>query len=199
MANVRGTWVSALAAAGVALSAGAAQAHTGAGAAHGLAAGFAHPLLGLDHLLAMLAVGLLAARIGGRALWLVPAAFLVMMAAGGAIALDGWPLPFVETAIALSVVAIAGTVALGVSAGAVAAAVIAGGFALFHGHAHGAEMPLDVSGLEYAAGFLAASATLIGAGLAFGRFTQPLTGGFATRAAAGLVALAGVLILAGIA
>jgi urease accessory protein len=199
MAMVRGNLVSALAAAVLAASAGAAEAHTGIGAAGGLAAGFVHPLLGLDHLLAMLAVGLLAAQTGGRALWLVPVAFLVMMGAGGAIALDGWPLPFVETAIALSVVALAGAVALGASASAVAAAVIAGGFALFHGHAHGAEMPLDASGLEYAAGFLAASATLIGAGLAFGRLTQPLTGGYATRAAAGLVALAGVMILAGVA
>jgi urease accessory protein len=199
MAMVRGNLVSALAAAVLAASAGAAEAHTGIGATGGLAAGFVHPLLGLDHLLAMLAVGLLAAQTGGRALWLVPVAFLVMMGAGGAIALDGWPLPFVETAIALSVVALAGAVALGASASAVAAAVIAGGFALFHGHAHGAEMPLDVSGLEYAAGFLAASATLIGAGLAFGRLTQPLTGGYATRAAAGLVALAGVMILAGVA
>jgi urease accessory protein len=183
----------------MALSAGAAQAHTGVGAVHGLEAGFAHPLHGLDHLLAMVAAGLLAAQIGGRALGLVPAAFLAMLAAGAAIALAGWPLPFVETAIALSVVAIAGAAAIGVSPGASAAALLAGGFALFHGHAHGAEMPLDMSGLAYAAGFLAASAALIGAGLAFGRLTRPLAGAYATRAAAAAVAAAGVLILSGVA
>jgi urease accessory protein len=189
----------AVAAVVLALSAGTAEAHTGVGSLDGLAAGFAHPLNGFDHLLAMIAAGLLAAQIGGRAVWLVPLAFLAMMLTGGMVAIDGWPLPFVETAIALSVVAIAGAAALGVSAGPAAAALLAGGFALFHGHAHGNAMPLDASGLAYAAGFLAASATLIGLGLAFGLITRPVTGAYATRAAAAALAVAGMFVLAGVA
>jgi len=123
--------------------------HTGAGPAAGLLNGFGHPFGGLDHVLAMAGVGLLAVYLGRRALWLVPAAFLVMMAVGGVLALAAIPVPLVELGIALSI-------------------VVVGAFAVFHGHAHVAEMPALASGLAYVGGFIAGTACLHGVGIAGG-------------------------------
>lgn len=186
-----------LAAAFLLLSSQAALAHPGHGAAAGLAQGFAHPLSGADHLLAMVAVGLLAAARGGRALWAVPLAFLGMMAVGGALGAAGIALPFVETGIGLSVVAFGLAAAFGAGLPLAAALALVGAFAVFHGHAHGAEMPETASGLAYGLGFLAASALLhlagIGLGLAAGRVAQ----GRALPFAGAAVAVAGVAVLAG--
>lgn len=172
-------------------------AHTGVGATHGFEHGFLHPLTGLDHMLAMVAVGLLAARIGGRALWAVPASFLLLMLAGGALGMAGLDLPYVEIAIALSVVVLGGAVALGASLPLAAAMTLAGGFALFHGHAHGSEMPETMSGLSYAAGFLAATALLhlsgIALGLGIGRLDK--VQGVLARATGAAIALTGAVIL----
>lgn len=176
---------------------GLAEAHTGAGAVHGIGAGVLHPLSGLDHVLAMVGAGLLAARIGGRALWLLPLAFLAVMTAGSLLGVAGIALPFVETMIALSLLATAAALLAGARLPAVAAAALVGGFALFHGHAHGAEMPAAAASLAYAAGFLAATAGLIGAGIALGR--TPLATPAAARAAAGVLAVAGIALIAGIA
>ena len=132
--------IAAAAAALIALS-GAALAHTGAGATSGFAHGFVHPIGGLDHVLAMVAVGLYAALLGGRALWLVPATFVGAMALGGALGMAGLALPYGEIGIALSVIALGLAVALRISLPVLIATALAGLFAIFHGHAHGAEMP----------------------------------------------------------
>jgi urease accessory protein len=126
----------------VLLAPGAALAHSGpAGHSHGFADGFMHPLGGLDHLLAMIAVGMLAAHLGGRALWQVPASFVALMAAGGAIGFAEIRLPYVELLIAASVVVLGALVAFRANVPLIAAMAIAGFFAIFHGHAHGAELP----------------------------------------------------------
>ncbi|WP_232629218.1 HupE/UreJ family protein [Methylobacterium sp. Leaf118] len=155
-------------AATLALLPGAALAHPGHDEAIGFAAGFAHPIHGLDHILAMVAVGVIAGLLGGRALWLLPAAFLGMMTAGAASAMTGPTLPFVEPAITASIGAF---VLLAFCARLLPLAAVAGlvgAFAVFHGAAHGAEMPETASGLGYGLGFLAATALLHAAGLAAG-------------------------------
>ncbi|GJD51864.1 hypothetical protein OPKNFCMD_4623 [Methylobacterium crusticola] len=174
----------------------AAFAHAGHGDAAGLAQGFAHPLGGADHLLAMVAVGLLAAARGGRALWAVPLAFLGMMALGGALGAAGTALPFVEAGIGLSVVAFGLAAALGAGLPLAAAAALVGFFALFHGHAHGAEMPETASGLAYGLGFLAATALLHAAGLGLGLLAGRFGRGRAVPLAGAAVALSGIAVLA---
>jgi urease accessory protein len=176
----------------------AALAHSGHGDAYGLVHGFAHPLGGLDHILAMVTVGLFAWQLGGRALWLVPATFVAAMAMGAGISAAGVPMPFVETGIAMSVIVLGAIVALGIREPVAIAAGIAGLFAIFHGHAHGAEMPHDASGLSYAAGFLLATALLHAAGIATGVLigrVGDMYGRTTYRIAGSLVALAGVAIL----
>ncbi|MFC3225857.1 HupE/UreJ family protein [Marinibaculum pumilum] len=159
--------------ASVLLAPALAAAHTGHAAAAGAYAtgffsGFLHPLGGLDHLLAMVAVGLFAAILGGRALWLVPAAFLGTMVAGGLLALAGITLPFVELGIALSVLVLGLALAFRIRLATLGAMALVGFFALFHGHAHGAEMPAAASSLAYVGGFLLATALLHGAGMLVG-------------------------------
>lgn len=184
------------------LSAGTASAHTGLGATGGFDHGFIHPIGGVDHVLAMLTVGGFAALLGGRALWLVPGAFVAMMIAGGVLGVSGVGLPFVEVAIALSIVVLGGALALGRSVPLALAMALSGVFAVFHGHAHGTEMPVAVSGLAYGAGFVVATALLhatgLGAGLAAARLGGE-RGARLTRVAGAIAAVAGVTILSGIA
>ncbi len=182
-------------AAAILLIPGAALAHTGHGDVDGLARGFLHPLGGVDHLLAMFAVGLFAFRLGGRALWLVPAAFVGMMAVGGLLGFEGIALPFVEIAIAFSVLAIGLAVAWGRAPTVAAAMALVGFFAIFHGHAHGAELPAGASAVGYAAGFLAATALLHAAGIAA---AFAVSRAAIVRAGGAAVAFAGVALLAGI-
>jgi urease accessory protein len=161
--------------------------------------GFAHPLGGLDHLLAMVTVGLLAWQLGGRALWLVPASFVLAMAAGGALGMAGIPVPFVEAGIAISVIVLGAMVALGTKAPLAVAMALAAVFAVFHGHAHGSEMPLDAGGVAYGAGFVLASALLIAAGIALGAVISRIGetyGRTVYRLGGSLVALIGVAVLA---
>ncbi len=186
-----------LAAALLLLSSQAALAHPGHGDAAGLAQGFSHPLSGADHLLAMVAVGLLAAARGGRALWAVPLAFLGMMAVGGVLGAAGIALPFVETGIGLSVIAFGLAAAFGAGLPLAAALALVGAFAVFHGHAHGAEMPETASGLAYGLGFLAASALLHLAGIGLGLVAGRVAHGRALPFAGAAVAVAGVAVLAG--
>jgi len=177
---------------------GAALAHPGHDAG-GFAHGLVHPLGGLDHVLTMVAVGLYAALPGGRALRLVPATFVGVMAIGGALGAAGYPLPYVETGIALSVIVLGLAVALRVSLPTLGAMALAGLFAIFHGHTHGAEMPLGVSGVTYAAGFMLATALLHGAGIAIGLVAGRLAehvGWRVAQAAGGAMALAGIALLA---
>lgn len=150
------------------VAAGPAFAHVGGGNVTGFMHGFMHPIGGADHVLAMLAVGLFAVMLGGRALWLVPIAFVTMMAAGGALGIGGVHLPLAEFAIGLSVVALGAAIALRIRMPVAIAMALVGFFAIFHGHAHGAEMPDSVSGLEYAFGFLSATALLHACGIGLG-------------------------------
>jgi urease accessory protein len=179
----------------------AALAHTGAGATHGFAYGFMHPIGGLDHVLAMVTVGIFAAQLGGRALWLVPATFVLVMAAGGVAGVAGMPVPFVEIGIAVSVIVLGAIVALKAKAPAAVAMGIVGFFAVFHGYAHGAEMPGAAAGLSYGAGFMAATALLhavgIGAGFAVGRIGTRRDAAI-YRIAGALVAVAGIGLLTGV-
>jgi len=143
-------------------------AHPGHGEDGSLLAGLLHPLSGLDHLLAMTAVGLLAAHLGGRALWAVPATFVAVMAFGGIFGVAGVSLPFAETAIALSVVVFGLLIFSGMAPPVFAAMSMVGVFAFFHGHAHGTEMPANGSWLVYGIGFMTATALLHGLGITLG-------------------------------
>lgn len=177
---------------------GTALAHVGHGSTNGFVSGFLHPIGGLDHILAMTAVGLLAWTLGGRALWAVPLAFVAAMALGGALGMAGLGLPLVELGITLSIVVIGALVAFRRKLPTVLAMAIVGLFAIFHGHAHGTEMAPGASGLGYGIGFVVATALLHGAGILAGmglgrlaaRSDIPLA-----RASGAVIALAGVLIL----
>lgn len=179
----------------------AALAHTGVGHANGFVHGFMHPLGGLDHQLAMILVGVFAYQLGGRALWLVPLTFVGIMAFGGVLGVAGMPVPFIELGIALSVIVLGAIVALGVKVPVAVAMGVVGLFAIFHGHAHGSEMPMDASSLEYGLGFMLATASLhavgIGIGLMVGMTTKWL-GNNVYRVAGGLASVAGVGILLGV-
>jgi len=175
----------------------AAFAHPGLGDAHGFVAGFAHPLGGLDHILAMVTVGIFAWQLGGRALWLVPATFVLAMAAGGALGMAGVPVPFVEVGMCVKGIVLGAVVAFARRAPVAIAVGLVGVFAIFHGHAHGTEMPLDATSGAYAAGFMLATALLHAAGIALGFAIGRIAHGRAAYQLGGsLVALAGVAILA---
>jgi len=175
----------------------AALAHTGVGDTSGFMHGFMHPLGGLDHQLAMILVGIFAYQLGGRALWLVPLIFVGVMAIGGLLGVAGIPVPFIELGIALSVIVLGAIVAFGVKVPVAAAMGIVGLFAIFHGHAHGSEMPMDASGLEFGLGFMLATAILhavgIGIGFLIGMTTKWL-GDNVYRVAGGLAAGVGILL-----
>jgi urease accessory protein len=143
-------------------------AHPGHGEDGSLLAGFVHPSSGIDHLLAMTAVGLFAAHLGGRALWAVPVTFVAVMALGGIFGVAGVSLPFAETAIALSVVVFGLLIFSGMAPPVLAAMAMVGIFAFFRGHAHGTEMPANGSWLVYGIGFMAATALLHGLGITLG-------------------------------
>jgi urease accessory protein len=176
-----------------------ALAHTGIGDTTGIAHGFIHPVGGIDHVLAMVAVGIFAALRGGTALWLVPSAFLAMMAAGGALGTAGVGMPFAEIGIGLSVVVFGVAIALPRSMPLTAAMALVAFFAVVHGYAHGAEMPDTVSGFEYGIGFVLATALLhvagIGLGLGIGKMSE-IDGRRVAQVAGGSMAVAGVTILA---
>ena len=182
--------------------AGPALAHTGHGDTGGFVHGFLHPVLGLDHLLVMTAVGLYAAHLGGRALWLVPATFIAFTALGGLLGTFRIADPFVEIGVAMSVVILGLAVALRVNMPTIIASAVVGLIAIPHGYLHGAEMPDYISRSAYAAGFLLATALLHGAGIALGLtagWFAPRGGWRVARAAGGAMALAGVAMLAGVA
>ncbi len=174
------------------LVSGTASAHPG----HvpiGFLGGLAHPFMGLDHLLAMIAIGLWAAQQGGRALWAVPAAFVSAMVLGVALAWSGWVLPHVETAIALSVLMLGLLIATRIHASVRVGMTLAAGFALFHGYAHGLEMPQATSPALYAAGFVLATLCLHGVGIASSLIGRP-----AMRLAGVGIAAAGLALVMGI-
>ena len=171
-------------------------AHVGVGDTHGFMHGFGHPIGGIDHILAMVAVGMFAVYLGGRALWLVPTTFVLLMGVGGVLGIEGLALPFVESGIAASVIVLGLAVALQWSLPAVAAMGLVAFFAIFHGHAHGAEMPAGASALQYAMGFMVATKLLHVVGIGVGRIGAQASRN-ALQAGGGVMAFAGVGILSG--
>lgn len=184
------------------LTVGPAFAHVGVGPADTFTRGFLHPLGGIDHILAMVAVGIYAASLGGVALWLVPTAFVGTMIFGGILGYEGFPLPLVEAGIGASVVVMGLAIASGVKLPTIAAMALVGLFALCHGHAHGSEgAGLGVSFLPYAAGFMIATASLHMAGIALGFGLDRLgdsSSKILRRSAGAIGALAGVAIVTGL-
>lgn len=190
-----------VAAAAIALMPGIALAHTGVGDTSGFSHGFVHPLTGIDHLLAMMMVGVFAWQLGGRALWLVPLTFVLVMAIGGAFGVAGVSIPFVETGIALSVIVLGAAVAFRLSMPVAIAVALVGLFAVFHGHAHGEEMPENAAGLAYGLGFMLATAALHLAGIGLGFLIGQIAderGPAVVRITGGVVAVAGLALLGGL-
>jgi urease accessory protein len=173
-----------------------AAAHTFGAQGAGFAQGFAHPFGGLDHLLAMVAVGLWAAQRGGRALWAVPAAFVAMMALGGVAGAAGLTLPLVELGIALSLVALGLAITFSIRMPVALSALSVGLFALFHGHAHGTELPETASALSYVLGFVAATAALHGVGIGAGMLLERETGRVLVRLGGAGIAATGLVLAA---
>lgn len=172
-----------------------ALAHVGQGRAEGFLAGLSHPVSGLDHVLAMIAVGLWGAQLGAPAIWLLPVTFPMVMAFGGMLGLAGMPLPGVEAAIALSGILLGLAVLAEWKPPLPLAAVIVGFFAVFHGHAHGAELPAGASGLTYSIGFVAATGTLHAVGIGIGVIHRWGWGRVALRLAGAGVAAGGAFFL----
>jgi urease accessory protein len=172
-----------------------ADAHIVAGQTSGFVHGLVHPFTGFDHIAAMVAVGLWAAQRGGRALWVVPLTFVGVMSVSGLLGMTGASIPFVEPGIAASVLVLGLLVAAAVRLPLVASSLIVGLFAVFHGYAHGTEMPETMSGLGYGVGFMLATGLLhccgIGLGLLAGRLQSPRV----VRYAGGATAALGVYLL----
>src|SRR5262245_49230912 len=185
-------------AAAIAFAPHPASAHVGVGDTHSFIHGFSHPLGGIDHVLAMVAVGLFAAHLGGRALWLVPLTFVFVMAFAGIAGMAVVEIPFTAIGIGMSVVVPGLAIAFQLSVPTLAAMALVGFFAIFHGYAHGAEMPESVSGLSYGLGFVCATALLhaagVGLGIAIGKTGQIYSHHIAQIGGAAM-AIAGVAIV----
>jgi urease accessory protein len=171
-----------------------ASAHSGSASGE-FFGGFAHPIFGLDHVVAMVAVGLWGTFLGPPAIFLLPVAFPLVMAAGGALGILGVPLPGTEIGIAISAIVLGLMVATEARPPIWIAVVIVGAFAIFHGHAHGAELPVGVDAVAYSIGFVVATGLLHLAGVAFGLLARWPLGKVAVRTLGALIACAGALFL----
>jgi urease accessory protein len=170
-------------------------AHVESGKAGGFLSGVAHPVSGLDHVLAMISVGLWGAQLGAPAVWMLPVAFPMMMALGGMMGLMGLGLPGVEVGIAISAIALGTMVLMEARPPLWLAAGIVGFFAIFHGHAHGTELPENANGLLYSIGFVIATGSLHACGIAIGLIHRWPAGRIAMRFGGATVTVAGVLFL----
>jgi urease accessory protein len=175
------------------------SAHSAEGLAGGFLSGLMHPVMGPDHVIAMVAVGLWGAFLGRPAIWLLPIVFPMVMAFGGALGVAGVPIPAVETGIAVSAIVLGAMVAFAARPPIWVAAVIVGAFAIFHGHAHGTELPGAANPLAYSLGFVIATGLLHLCGIAFGTLAHWPAGVVAVRAGGGLIALGGFAFLFGLA
>lgn len=175
--------------------ASAALAHEQQGQAAGFVSGLLHPVSGLDHVLAMIAVGLWGAQLGAPAIWLLPVTFPLVMAVGGFLGLVGVPLPGVEVGIAASAILLGAVVALEARLPLAFAALLVAFFAVFHGHAHGTELPDGQSGLLYSLGFVVATGLLHATGISIGLLHRWTAGRHFLRGAGAAVAVAGVVFL----
>jgi urease accessory protein len=174
----------------------AAFAHPQVGSATGFLTGFLHPISGLDHIIAMVAVGLWGAQLGSPAIWMLPVTFPIVMAFGGFLGLVGVPVPYVEIGIALSGVLLGAAVLIEARPPLWIAAALIAIFAICHGHAHGAELPAGTSGLTYSIGFVAATGLLHACGIGIGTIHRWSYGRLALRALGGLIGVGGVFFLA---
>jgi urease accessory protein len=172
-----------------------AMAHTGVGDTSGFMHGFSHPIYGFDHLLAMLAVGLWAVQIGGRATWIVPSAFVAVMVLGGILGFSGVPLPFVETGILASVLILGVFIAGAFRLPTIISVLIVGIFAMFHGYAHGAEMPTSIGAASYSLGFAFSTAVIHSVGIASGLGLRQLNFEKLSRYAGGAIMLSGLYLV----
>jgi urease accessory protein len=173
-------------------------AHSDAGSiGGGFMSGFLHPMLGLDHVVAMVAVGLWGVFLGRPAIWILPVVFPLVMAFGGALGVVGVPIPYIETGIALSGLVLGLAVAFAVRPPIWVAAVLVGAFAIFHGHAHGTELPNAANPLIYSIGFVIGTGLLHLVGIAFGELTRWSWGKYVVRSGGVVIALVGLGFLSG--
>lgn len=172
-----------------------AAAHSDAASVGGFLSGLLHPASGLDHVLAMVAVGLWGAQLGNPALWVLPVAFPMVMAVGGFLGLIGVALPAVEVGIALSAVALGLAVLLAARPPLAVAALMVTAFAIFHGHAHGTELPAGADGLAYSVGFVVSTGLLHATGIALGLLQRWHHGALLVRALGALIGASGCLFL----
>jgi urease accessory protein len=172
-----------------------AMAHEAAGVAGGLTSGFLHPLTGLDHLIAMVAVGIWGAQLGAPAIWVLPITFPLVMAFGGLLGILQVPLPMPEVAIAVSAIVLGAVVALWLRVPFLIAAAVVGVFAIFHGHAHGAELPHAADPLAYAIGFVVATGLLHLTGILIGTALRWPAGERLVRGLGGVIAILGLIFL----
>jgi urease accessory protein len=171
-----------------------AHAHVGIGETSGFLHGVSHPLTGIDHLCAMIAVGIWAAQTGGRAIWAVPLAFVSIMLLGGALGMAGVHFSFAETGVAISVLMLGVLIAAAVRLSLPASILIVGLFALCHGHAHGAEMPATASALGYAGGFALTTTLLHVTGISLGVGIEKIASARFVRFAGGAIAAFGIVL-----
>lgn len=172
-----------------------AAAHLQQGEANGFLTGFQHPITGLDHVLAMVAVGLWGAQLGAPAIWVLPVAFPLVMAMGGMLGLMGVPVPGIEFGIAASAILLGAAVMFEVRAPLFVTALLVGVFAIFHGYAHGAELPPGQSAMLYSMGFVIATGCLHALGIGIGAAHRWTWGQKLVRAAGAVVAAGGVFFL----
>ncbi|MDT7812299.1 MAG: urease accessory protein [Acidobacteriaceae bacterium] len=170
-------------------------AHQRGGEAIGFASGFVHPISGLDHILAMIAVGMWGAQLGAPAIWVLPVVFPMVMALGGMMGLMGIKLPGIELCIALSALALGFAVFREARPKLWISATIVGAFAIAHGHAHGTELPIGANGVLYSVGFVMATGLLHALGIGIGLVHRWTAGRIALRVAGALVAMGGVFFL----
>jgi urease accessory protein len=180
------------------LASAQALAHSEKGAAIDFWGGFTHPIFGLDHVVARVAVGLWGAFLGPPAIWLLPVVFPLVMAAAGAYGVLGLPLHGVEIGIALSAIMLGAMVAGAVKPPLWFAAVLVGAFAVFHGYAHGVELPVGADAIAFSMGFVIATGMLHVGGIAFGALSHWPAGRIAVRIAGAVVAVVGVGYLTGV-
>ncbi|MDD9902327.1 MAG: HupE/UreJ family protein [Rhodospirillaceae bacterium] len=181
------------------LTAPAALAHTSEGISGGFLSGLTHPIFGWDHVVAMVAVGLWGAVLGRPAIWILPIVFPLVMALGAALGVSGIAVPFIETGIALSGVVLGLLIVFLIKAPMAVAAVLVGLFSIFHGHAHGTELPEAANPIAYAFGFVIATGLLHLGGILFGTLMASDAGKLAVRAGGGVIALVGAAFLFGVA
>jgi urease accessory protein len=173
-------------------------AHTNPSVAAGLLSGFMHPLTGIDHMLAMVAVGIWGTQLGQPAIWLLPVTFPLVMALGGALGVREVPLPAVEIGVAASAVILGVMILLAARPRIPAAAAVVGSFAIFHGYAHGAELPAAAEPLAYGVGFVLVTGLLHACGIVLGLVDRWPIGARALRGAGAVISVVGVYLLAGL-